>query len=96
MNAPLEPMREADAEHDAAVALAVSACPDLAQEIFETASAMNRAVAAQYVPVTERPITPAELYALSGKAWMPAAAAEALVRAARTIAALERVNLHRG
>lgn len=34
-----------------------------------------------------RPITAAELYSLAGRSWVPAACADALVRAARTIEA---------
>ena len=59
---------------------------DLAQHLFDTACAMNRVAAAQVV----RPITAAECYELACKKWMPAAAAEAFVRAARTIEALEQ------
>lgn len=36
-----------------------------------------------------RPITAAECYDLARRSWMPAAASDALIRAARTIEALE-------
>ena len=60
---------------------------DLAQHLFDTALAMNRAAAAH--DRKNVPITAAECYELANKQWMPAAASEALVRAARTIDALE-------
>ncbi len=56
---------------------------------FDPTGGLVAAITQRTVPAAHQ-ITAAECYDLAGKSWMPATAAEAFVRAARTIEQLER------
>lgn len=58
---------------------------------FDPAAGLTAAITERLAEHMQQPrtITAAECYDLAGKSWMPAAASDALIRAARTIEALE-------